>query len=91
MEGPRPFAFQNWKSDSTVLHSFFESVVANYKRYEGSKTLVQVYKSHALYKQATSGDCNTVVPSSGLKSKEGMKWSYWNSWRGTTKETAKRR
>lgn len=82
--------FQHWKSDPAVLNQYFESVVANYKVYDGDKSATQIYKSHALYKQAIYGDCSTPAPEN-LKSKEGHKWKYWDSLRGMPQEMAKRR
>lgn len=82
--------FEHWKSDLTVLNQYFESVVANYKIYDGKKTPNTIYRSHGLYRQAVHGDCNIPMPKH-MMSKEGMKWKYWNSFRGMSTDTAKRR
>lgn len=82
--------FPNWKSDPRTLQLFFEAVVANYKRYEGTRTPAQIFKSHALYKQAVYGDC-TEAPPSNIESREGLKWKHWNALRRMPQDMAKRR
>jgi acyl-CoA-binding protein len=90
-EGGGARLFQNWKSDPVVLNHFFEAVVANFKKFEGKKTSLQIYKSHALYKQAVQGDCTGGIPADGVNTKEGKKWKYWDSLRGMSQDMAKRR
>ena len=89
-EGGHERLFPNWKSDSRTLHQFFEAVVANYKRYEGKRSPAQIFKSHALYKQAVYGDCNQDPPSN-MESREGLKWKHWSALRHMPPDMAKRR
>lgn len=73
-----------------MLNQYFQSVVANWKIYQGPRTPKQVLKIQAIYKQALYGD-NPDMPPMNMDTNAGLKWIAWHKLRGMTKEMAKRR
>lgn len=67
---------RGWRNDDAVLNQYFQSCVSNWKFYKGPRTVKQVAKLQAVYKQALYGD-NKDLPPRDLESVEGLKWTEW--------------
>ena len=79
-----------WKTDPSMLHEYFRSVVTNWKSYRGPKTEKMVCKMYGIYKQAAFGDCN-VSNTFEMLTLAHKKWDAWNSRKGTSQDESKRR
>lgn len=79
-----------WRNDESVLNQYFQSVVANWKMYQGEKKAHQILKLQSIYRQATLGD-NAAPPPENIKSTAGLKWQAWTALKGTSQIVAKRR
>ena len=79
-----------WRNDESVLNQYFQSVVANWKVYNGEKKPHQIMKLQSIYRQAMFGD-NVAPPPENMKSTAGLKWQAWSALKGTSQTVAKRR
>lgn len=80
----------SWRNDTTILASYFEACVINWKAYRGPKTENNIARVYGTYKQAVFGDCDVPLTADPM-SLQGKKWQEWDRLRDTPKDVAKRR
>jgi len=78
----------NWENDPRGLELFFVAATDNFRRHTGRVPEALRVKLHAVYKQATQGDCKEPKP---FDRRQRERWEEWCKFEGTPPDVAKRR